>query len=266
MKRLSFVLVCNLWLIASVTFILSSCGSASKITYLQDIQANIPVALQETKPIKLQPGDKLSIIVHSRDNELIQMFNINNNGNTTSSSRSDENSLYTVDENGKIDMPIIGLLSVEGLTRIELANLIKYELLSSNLVRDPIVTVEFANMTLSVLGEVNNPGTLKIERDDITLLDALAQAGDLTITGRRDNILVLRTQNGTQTPYRVDLTQTSSLYASPVYYMKQNDVVYVEPNEVRANQSTLNANTTRTPTFWFSSASLLMTIILFLTQ
>lgn len=249
------------------SFIMASCNSATKIVYLQDIQTDVPMALQEVKPIKLQPGDKLSIIVHSRDNELVQMFNISdgyNSGSSTANNRN--NSLYTVDASGKIDMPVLGLINVEGLTRTELANLIKYRLLSSNLVRDPIVTVEYQNMTISVLGEVNSPGRLTIDRDNITLLDAIAQAGDLTITGRRDNILVLRTEDGKQTPYRVDLTQTGSLYASPVFYLKQNDVVYVEPNEVKANQSTLNANTTRTPTFWFSSASLLMTIILFLTK
>lgn len=245
--------------------ILSSCGSATKVVYLQDIQPNITVALQEAQDIKLRSGDKLNIIVHSRDQELVQMFNLVNNTNGGSGANGNY-SLYTIDNTGKIDMPILGLMTVEGLTRIELANMIKYKLLAGNLVRDPIVTVEYANLGYSVLGEVNNPGRKEIERDRVTLLEALAEAGDLTIQGRRDNILVLRTEEGKQTPYRIDLTQTNSVYSSPVYYLQQNDMIYVEPNDVRANQSTLNANTTRTPSFWISSASFIMTLILFLTN
>lgn len=253
------------WVTALFAGLLSSCAPAKMVTYLQDIQPDVTVALQEAKDIKLQPGDKLSIIVHSRDHELVQMFNlVNSTGGSSSGTSGNGNySLYTVDDASKIDMPVLGLLSVEGLTRIELANLIKYRLLSSNLVRDPVVTVEYANLSYSVMGEVKAPGRQKIDRDRITLLEGLAQAGDLTIQGRRDNILVLRTVEGKQTPYRVDLTQTNSLYASPVYYLQQNDVIYVEPTDVKANESKLNANTSRTPAFWISAASFLMTLILF---
>lgn len=242
---------------------MTACNNVNQVSYLQDIRPDVTVALQEAQDIKLQPGDKLSIIVHSRDQELVQMFNLVNpvsSGGGTNGNYS----LYTIDESGKIDFPILGPLSVEGQTRLELANLIKYRLLAGNLVRDPIVTVEYANLSYSVVGEVNTPGQQLIEKDRITLIEALAAAGDLTIYGRRDNILVLRTENGQQTPYRVDLTQTRSLYASPAYYIRQNDVVYVEPNNVRANEAKLNANTTRTPAFWISTGSFLMTLILFL--
>ncbi len=248
-------------------FLLASCGTAEKIVYVQDIQPNVSMALQEVKPIRLKPGDKLNIIVHSRDQEVADMFNLNPNSlNSGTTDGKGSYSYYTVDENGKIDMPILGPIAAEGLTRLELANLIKYRLLAGNLVRDPIVTAEYVNLAFYVLGEVGNAGRQEIYKDNITLLEALAQAGDLTINGRRDNVLVMRTENGTQIPYRVDLTSTGNLYGSPVYYLQQNDLVYVEPSEVRANQSTASGNSLATPSFWFSAGSFLMSLVLFLVK
>ena len=248
-------------------FLMVSCGTAEKIVYVQDIQPNVSMALQEVKPITLKPGDKLNIIVHSRDQEVADMFNLNRSTNNNGASDGKGSySYYTVDENGKIDMPILGPISAEGLTRLELANLIKYRLLAGNLVRDPVVTAEYTNLAFYVLGEVGNPGRQEIHKDNITLLEALAQAGDLTINGRRDNVLVMRTENGKQIPYRVDLTSTGALYGSPVYYPQQNDMVYVEPSEVRANQSTASGNSLATPSFWFSAGSFLMSLILFLVK
>lgn len=246
-----------------------SCATSTKVTYLQDIHPNATMKLQEAKDLRLQPGDKLSVIVHSRDLEVAQMFNlVNNNRNlqTNPTTGSEDYSLYTVDNEGNIDMPILGLIKAQGLTRIELSNLIKYKLLSGNLLRDPVVTVEYANLSFYVAGEVNDPGRKMIDRDRITLLEALSQAGDLTIQGKRNNILVLRTENGVQTPYRVDLTETNSLYSSPAFYLQQNDYIYVEPTTVKANESKLNANTTRTPSFWISVASFLMTVAVLFTN
>ena len=241
----------------------SSCKTNSKVVYLQDIQSNIAIALQEVKEITLKPGDKLNIVVYSRDQELVKMFNLIS---MSEGNNSRENSYYTVNKEGQIDMPILGLISVEGLTRLEVADLIKYRLLAGKLLRDPTVTVEYANMYYYVMGEVGNPGKHEIEHDQITLLEALSEAGDLTIQGRRDNILVLRTVNGEQTPYRVDITQTEKLYGSPAFYLQQNDLIYVEPNTMRVNQSQLNANTLRTPGFWFSTTSFVLSLILLLTR
>lgn len=241
-------------LILLMACLLSSCGAATKVVYLQDIQPNTTIALQEVKTITLQPGDKLSIIIHSRDQELAQLFNISG-GNGVSGNI--QNSVYTVDSDGKIDMPILGPITAEGLTRMELANLIKYKLVSAKLVRDPVVTVEFSNLSFYVVGEVNSPGRHMIDSDEVTLLEALAMAGDLSISGKREDILVLRTENGRQTPYVVDLTQTGSLYSSPVYYIRQNDMIYVQPTQERANESKINANSARTPAFWFSMFSMI---------
>ncbi len=256
-------------LFLAVCCMLSACATGTKVTYLQDIRPDVTMKLQEPRDLRLQPGDKLSIIVHSRDLEVAQMFNLVNSDRNLQSSSSVNNedySLYTIDNEGNIDMPVLGPVKAQGLTRIELSNLIKYRLLAGNLLRDPVVTVEYANLSFYVAGEVNDPGLKKIERDRITLLEALSQAGDLTIQGKRDNILVIRTENGVQTPYRVDLTQTNSLYSSPAFYLQQNDYIYVEPTQVRANESKLNANTTRTPSFWISVASFLMTVAVLFTN
>ena len=121
----------------------SSCKTNSKVVYLQDIQSNIAIALQEVKEITLKPGDKLNIVVYSRDQELVKMFNLIS---MSEGNNSRENSYYTVNKEGQIDMPILGLISVEGLTRLEVADLIKYRLLAGKLLRDPTVTVEYANM------------------------------------------------------------------------------------------------------------------------
>lgn len=256
----------RLVLFLSVLGLFVSCRTATQVTYLQDLMPDVTVNLQEEVPIRLAAGDKVSIVVHGRDAEIVKMFNLNETSNSSTSVNDNNHLLYTVDENGMIDMPILGPVSVLGLTRSEVANLVKYRLLSSKLVRDPTVTVEFSNLSYTVLGEVGSPGRKNITRDKITLLEALAEAGDLTIQGRRDNILVLRTENGQQTPYRVDITKTQSLYGSPVYYLKQNDMIYVQPTDVKANQTTVNGNSMLTPTFWFSAVTFLTSLVVFFTK
>ena len=146
------------------------------------------------------------------------------------------------------------------MKREEIASYIKNELISKNLVKDPVVTVEFMNLAISVLGEVSKPGRYNIDRDKITLLDAISMAGDLTIYGKRDNVYVMRNEGGKQTSYQVNLLSAQDVYSSPAYYLQQNDVIYVEPNSVRARQSTVNGNNVRSTSFWISLASLLTTI------
>ena len=148
------------------------------------------------------------------------------------------------------------------MTREQLAVHIKQEMLDKNLANDDplIVTVDYANLNISVLGEVKNPGRYSVEKDKITILEALGMAGDLTIYGERDDVVVLREEAGKQNTYVVDLTSTMKLVKSPVYYLQQNDIVYVKPNTMRQRQATVSGNTVYTPTFWISVASLLTTI------
>ena len=146
------------------------------------------------------------------------------------------------------------------MTREEVAVHIKQELKSHDLIKDPVVTVEFMNLSVSIMGEVNKPGRYNIDKDNLTILDALSQAGDLTIYGKREKVLVLRNENGMQRVYGVNLCSAGHLHSSPVYYLQQNDVVYVEPNNTRARQSTVNGNNVRSTSFWISLASLLTSI------
>ena len=167
---------------------------------------------------------------------------------------------YTVDSKGNIDFPVLGEIHIAGMTREEVAAYIKKELQSHDLIKDPVVTVEYMNLSVAVMGEVNNPGRFSIDKDNLTILDALSQAGDLTIYGKREKVLVLRQEEGKQRVYGVNLCSAEHLYTSSAYYLQQNDVVYVEPNATKARQSTVNGNNVRSTSFWISLASLLTSI------
>ena len=180
---------------------------------------------------------------------------VNGNNNTNN-----QISAYTVDSDGTIDFPVLGRIRIAGLSREEVADYVKSELVTKNLINDPVVTVEFMNLCVSVLGEVNKPGRFRIDRDYITILDAISMAGDLTIFGEREDIKVLRTVNGQQKMYTVNLCSAEQVYASPVFYLQQDDVIYVEPNKMRARQSTVNGNNVRSASFWISIASFLASV------
>lgn len=249
-----------------------SCSAPSQVTYFQDLRpGESEQKVVAATEIKVRPGDKLSIIVNSRDPQLTQLFNLPSftqqigqtvvsKGAGSASGSSQGISGYTVDEEGMIDFPVLGKLEIAGKNREEVAAFIKEELLSKNLVKDPVVTVEYMNLCISVLGEVAQPGRYSIDRDKVTVLDAISMAGDLTIYGKREKVLVLREEEGVQHVYGVNLCSAEHLYTSPVYYLRQNDVVYVEPNNVRVRQSTINGNNVRSTSFWLSLASFLTTI------
>ena len=251
MKKLSF-------LILGCIIILSSCKTPKDITYFQDLHTNSTMEIAPNGTIRFQPGDKLSIFVHSRDPQLMALFNITGNNTYTNTNSSMQGKGYTVDRNGEIDFPVLGLVKIQGLTRNEVERTIKRELVSRDLCKDPVVIVEFSNMSFSVLGDVSGPGTHQITKDQITVLEAIAMSGDLTINGKRKNIMVLRQEDGQQKPYWIDMTNASSINNSPVYYVKQNDIIYVEPNNVRKRQSTVNGSTVFTPAFWMSITSFLV--------
>lgn len=247
-----------------------SCSAPSQVTYFQDLRpGESEQKVVAATEIKVRPGDKMSIIVNSRDPQLTQLFNLPYVGQqigqgivtvNTVSNYSQGVSGYTVDEEGMIDFPVLGKIEIAGKNREEIAAFIKGELLAKNLVKDPVVTVEYMNLCISVLGEVTNPGRYSIDRDKVTILDAISMAGDLTIYGKREKVLVLREENGVQHVYGINLCSAEHLYTSPVYYLRQNDVVYVEPNNVRARQATVNGNNVRSTSFWISLASLLTTV------
>ena len=247
-----------------LTLVVASCN-APKLGYFQDVQSGQVQELQQPKLVTVQPGDKLSIIVSSKDPGLAYLFNLPIVGRYKTS-QSDVNlnasqvASYTVDENGEIDFPVMGKLLLKGMTRSQIATYIKNQLVSRELLKDPIVTVDFLDLFFSVMGEVNQPGRFLMDHDATTLVDALSRAGDLTINGKRENVLVMREENGKELAYRVDLTNLQSLYNSPVYYLKQGDMIYVEPNEKKARESTAAGNAFLQPTLWISLASLLTSV------
>jgi len=249
----------------------SGCA-APKIAYFQDVYAGSAEPIATGTDIRVQPEDKISIVVNSRDPLLANLFNLPVISRTIGAI-TEQNTFYdrgvsgyTVNKAGDIEFPVLGKVHIAGMTREEIAAKIKNELISQNLVKDPVVTVEFMNLTISVLGEVTKPGRYNIDKDRMTLLDAIGMAGDLTVYGERNRVMVQREVEGKQQVYFVDLTSAKSLYSSPVYYLKQNDLVYVEPNKVKARQSTVNGNTIRSSSFWVSIGSLLTSILVLIVK
>ena len=246
----------------------TSCGTVKDIAYFQNKVVNHPEAIDKHAGIVIQPKDMLSIVVSSRNPELVAMFNLPvisyQAGSEIVSGAGQQRLMgYVVDNEGCIDFPVLGRIKVAGLTRWELSNLIKERLIKEGLLTDAVVTVEFMNFKVSVIGEVNSPGTYTVEGDKVTILQAISLARDLTIFGQRENVSVIRERNGERTIYEVNLCDVD-LFKSPAYYLQQNDIVYVEPNTAKAGASSINGNTVRSVSFWFSIASLALTIVTFI--
>jgi polysaccharide export outer membrane protein len=251
---------------AALVAILASCSSQTykKINYIQDITDNTSMSMSVNKGIIIQPQDQLSIIVTSRDPKMAVPFNLSVSTFYTGSEMSAAGGSqritgYVVNNEGDIAFPSLGDIHVAGLNRWELQDLIKDRLSDTGLLKDAIVTVEFLNFKVSVLGEVASPGTYSVTGDKITILQALALARDLTIYGQRDNVKVIREQNGKRQIYTMDLT-SSDIFNSPAYYLQQNDVVYVTPSTVRAGQGEINENYFKSGSFWISLTSISATL------
>lgn len=247
-----------LLIIAVIIVAVTSCTTPN-VTYFNDMKNSQNEAIKHVLDIRLRPDDKLTIVVKSQDQRLSELFNLTiySTRISGSSGSSQYMSSYTIDSQGNIDFPVLGKLHLAGMKREEVAELIKDELINRKQINDPHVTVEYTNLSVDVMGEVNKPGRYSFDRDHITLLDALSMAGDLTIFGQRDSVKVIRANGYTdQTTYVVNLLRADDLYASPAFYLQQNDVVYVAPNDYRARQSTINANNVRSTSFWISIASL----------
>lgn len=243
---------------------LSSCSSSNKVVYFQDMTPMLAQeVLTEGSCITIAPHDQISVVVSSKNPELAALVNLPRIQQTVGMPDKTYNGQpgqilgYTVGEDGDIDFPLLGSIHVQGLTREEVAGLIK-EKLREDLVKDAVVTVEFQNLGFSVMGEVGKPGRYSIDKDRVTILDALSMAGDLTIYGQRDKVYLIRT-DGKRTTYQLDL-RSADIFNSPAFYVKQNDVIYVEPNGVKANQSTINGNNVRSVSLWMSIASFLTTV------
>jgi polysaccharide export outer membrane protein len=273
MKKNKLSLIAGLMMAVLMT--LGGCKTPSGVTYFQDFDTAMMVENHARQSIRVRPDDKLQIVVNSKDPQLASIFNLpivatrmgqnaqnygGVNSGYSSPSTSEGLSFYTVNAQGDIDFPVLGALHIEGMTRGEVAGFIKGELMARNLIKDPTVTVEFVNTGVSVLGEVKTPGRFLMNRDEVTILDAISMAGDLTIQGQRDNVKVLRKEDGKTQVYVVDLTDGKSLLSSPAYYLQQDDVIYVEPNDYRKRETTVNGNTALSASFWMSVVSVLTSV------
>ena len=255
----------RLYILLISCMLLVGCNSTKEVAYLQNLDINKQESISASKGITIQPKDVLSIIVSCKDAELAAMFNLpvvsyQTNSEIVSSTGGTQQLLgYAVDENGEIKLPVLGKMKVAVMTRWEVQEKIKSELKSRELLKDMVVTVEFRNFKISILGEVKNPGSYSIEGDKVNVLEAISMAGDLTIYGLRDQVYVIREEGGERTVYRLNL-KSAEVFQSPAYYLKQNDVVYVQPNKVRAGESNLNENSMKSIGIWISIASLLTTV------
>lgn len=230
-------------LLFALVVVLGACRSSKKIIYLQDVEQQMEQQIAQEFEVKIHKDDLLSIVVNSTNPELAVPFNqpvvsyqVDSRpyGNATVLG-------YLVDKNGEIDFPILGKIFVEGMSRNQLRDYIKERIIAENYIKDPIVSVKFLNFKVSVIGEVQRPGSFTISGDRITLLEALSMAGDLTIYGKRDRIAVIREEGGERKILFHDL-RTSDVFQSPYYYLQQNDIVYVEPNKRKAQQTDINQN------------------------
>lgn len=263
---------CIISAIAALILMMTSCNTMKQVIYFQDRDSINNFQMSAPQSVKLHPGDKIMIVVKCEDPESSDLFNlsyttrtIGNGGSYKGVGNSQGILGYTIDEEGNIDFPTMGKIQVAGLSRSEIQTLIKNKLSEMGQARNPIVTVDFMDLSIQVLGEVRIPGRYSLSRDVVTLLDAIGMAGDLTIDGRRDKIVVMRQNaDGSSTAYTVDLTNGRELLTSPAYYLQQNDIVYVEPNAKKARSSTVNGNNVLSASFWLSLASTAVTIFTFI--
>ncbi len=258
-----------LTLCAVVALALTGCRTPRDITYMQGWQDGETHAMVNLNSIKARPDDKLSIIVNTENPVLSESLNLPTyshrlgqaqSGIGGSSSQSQNVSLYTVDQSGDINFPLMGRLHVEGMTRSQISDYVVEELERRNIAKNPVVIVDWANVGVTIAGEVASPGRYALSRDLTTLPEVLAMAGDLTIQGQRTNVLVVRTDGDKTVSYRVDLTDGDAMQKSPVYFVRQNDYVYVEPNNMKKRSATVNGNNVLQASFWVSIASLVTSI------
>ena len=248
---------------AIVTF--TSCNTKEKVVYFQDIQNAEVIQAQMVENLKFQPGDRLTIVVTSSlTPEDAVSYNLPivtmQAGSVTGQNYSNQMSYYTVEPNGTIEVAGLGSMVIAGKSRSEVTEEIQNKL-RNGLLNDAIVAVNPVNHYINILGEVKTPNRYLLNKDNITILEAITMAGDLTIQGDRSNILVMRNENGQVKNYYVDI-RSKEILSSPVYYLKQNDVVYVQPNEVKSNNYVNNGNSIRQISTWLSLLSFITTTII----
>lgn len=225
-----------LWASLLAVLILSSCASRKEFVYLQDMEMGTKYPIETKYEAIIHDDDRLGITVSSKNPELAIPFNINsgsvqvgNDGNVTAASATDmKQNGYRVDVDGNIDFPILGKIHVAGMTVNDAKQLIRNKIIAGNYISDPIISIEFLNFKYTVLGAVGRNGTFTANGDRVTLLEAIANAGDLTSKAQTNRVAVIREVNGDRQMFMHDLT-SKDIFESPCFYLQQNDIVYVEP-------------------------------------
>ncbi|SNR14922.1 polysaccharide biosynthesis/export family protein [Tenacibaculum jejuense] len=247
-------------LISSITF--TSCVSKKDITYFQNDQINQKIVSNSYKTI-FKPDDLLQITISALDFESVKSFNLPAVNFATTTDRAigtPQQQTYLIDNNGFIDFPVIGKLKIGGLTRNEAIELLKNKL-DPDYVKNPTINIRIANYTITVLGDVRRPGTYTIPNERITVLEAIGLAGDLNITGKRNTIKVIREVNNEKIQFDIDL-RSNKVFTSPVYYLQQNDLVYVDQNKSSSQDAAFNRNTG----LFVSIGSIIVSLIAVLTR
>ena len=235
------------YILLGILVILSSCGSRKDAVYFQDVDLmHVSKSISNYNP-PIKPDDMLTISVSALDQDAVRPFNL-----PIASFAGQDGTIgrevlqnYLVDSNGNIDFPVLGTIKLAGLNRIQATTLLKDML--KEYIKNPIVVLRIINFKVTILGEVRNPGSFTIPNERITILEAIGLAGDLNIQAKRNNILVVREKKGKKSYVRVDLT-SEDVFNSPVYYLEQNDVIYVEPNESKIKSSAVGPSTNATLT------------------
>lgn len=218
-----------------------SCTSTRDLVYFNGVKDKTFSNAIKPDNVVIVPGDILNVHISSLNQEASEIFNQNVNSqirSTTATGTNVERGGYLVDDEGYIQLPVLGKVKAAGVTKDALRTNITSQLLSQKLLKDPLVEVRFLNYEVTVLGEVKNPTVITVPSERISMLKAIGLAGDLTIYGKRKNVLLIREENGNRTTRHVDLTSADFLN-SPYYYLEPNDVVYVQPNNARAAQSSM---------------------------
>ena len=249
-------------LLSVMTVLLASCGSVKNVAYLQNSDYIDLSRSEFLYDARIMPKDVLTITVNTVNPEASAPYNLivrSTLTNTSSSVSTGGGSLqtYLVDNNGTIEFPVLGTLHVGGLSKSECEKMIHDKIMPYlNAAENPVVTVRMSNYKISVLGEVNKPGMFNVSNEKINILEALAQAGDLTIYGVREKVKLIRENaNGKKEIVNLNLND-AEIINSPYYYLQQNDIVYVEPNKVKARNSSIGQSTT----LWLTSTSIMISI------
>ena len=244
--------------------VMGSCSGSKQVAYFQNADSISYAASRMLYDAKVMPKDQLTITVLTTDPKASAPFNLSvSNTIGTSGQLNVGGSLqgYLVDNEGNINFPIVGKLHVEGLTKNQCEDLIRRKIapyLAAT--ENPVVTVRMASYRVTVIGEVEHPGVVQVPTEKMSVIEALAQSGDLTIYGKRNNVMLIREDaTGQKEVHRLNLND-ANLINSPYYYLQQNDVIYVQPNKMRAGQSTINENNVKSVSLWVSIASFLTSL------